>query len=417
MIKKYKLHLFIAILFAVFAWSQVWANCGGVLTPGIWNWTVASNCTVSNWLYSVWWDATVGTRTVTIASNAALVMNFNSKKMTFSTGKALMSGGGVIYGNISGYQWYSPAASQTNSTACPSWQKAWNPITRNFIPSGTSVNASYSWWAICKANSTSYGVCGTADGKPTWPAPSSNLCHAGSASAVTLSGGNYNWTCSSSTSVSCSAPQIYPGSCWSAQSGNYNANTWPWSSNSNLCSSGTSSGYTWSYGFFERFCGTGWGIVSCYRFDTSGGCFIAGTQVTLPDGSTQNIEDIKVGDKLLAREGVINTVQERFVIDYEWSLFSFNDTEHYFFTDSHPFLTKEGIWKSMNPRLSMQESPGLHVELLQVWDTVVLEDRELYLFNIWEKKNQSQTVYNFRLDGTHEYIADWYIVHNVEVKQ
>ena len=65
----------------------------------------------------------------------------------------------------------------------------------------------------------------------------------------------------------------------------------------------------------------------------------------------------------------------------------------------------------------MIESPDLYVEKLELWDTIMLDDWELYLKDIREKENQELTVYNFRLDGTKEYIADWYIVHNNLIKQ
>ena len=232
MIKKYKLHILLAVLLSAFTSMQVSASCWWVLTPGINNWTAASNCTVSNGLYSIWWDATIGTRTVTIASNAALIMNFDSKKMTFSTGKVLMSGGAVVYGNTAGYQFYGPDSSVTTSTSCSSWQRAWNPITRNFIPSGTDVNASYSWWVVCKAFGWSTpGTCGIADGVWAGSPPSSNLCHAGSASSVTSSWGTYSWTCTAGwVTVNCDAP--YSVGTWK----NYTwyAQEWPQCSGNNF---------------------------------------------------------------------------------------------------------------------------------------------------------------------------------------
>ncbi|MEI8224276.1 MAG: hypothetical protein WCG20_04120 [bacterium] len=59
------------------------------------------------------------------------------------------------------------------------------------------------------------GSCGSANGVGTTPAPTQNLCALGTASAVTGTFANWNWTCAvgSNAPVSCSAPKqnIYQG--------------------------------------------------------------------------------------------------------------------------------------------------------------------------------------------------------------
>ncbi|TAG81400.1 MAG: hypothetical protein EAZ21_06095 [Betaproteobacteria bacterium] len=56
------------------------------------------------------------------------------------------------------------------------------------------------------------GACGTANGVATGVAPSTNLCSAGAASAVTTSTSQFTWSCNSvngGTNASCAAPRTY----------------------------------------------------------------------------------------------------------------------------------------------------------------------------------------------------------------
>lgn len=121
------------------------ANCWGAIENGLSNWTVASNCTISDWLYSVWGVIDVNSKIVTISSNAALIVDWKNDKMTFTTWKVLMSWNANIYSAISGtYVSYT----QAGVTNCPSGTSAWNPITRSNAT--TKVNASRSGRVVCK---------------------------------------------------------------------------------------------------------------------------------------------------------------------------------------------------------------------------------------------------------------------------
>jgi len=87
------------------------------------------------------------------------------------------------------------------------------------------------------------GVCGSSNGGTFSTAPTTNLCSAGTASAVTLNGSIYNWTCAGiggAPSVNCSATaQIINGICGSSNGGSFLT-----APTTNLCSSGTSSSVT-----------------------------------------------------------------------------------------------------------------------------------------------------------------------------
>jgi hypothetical protein len=79
-----------------------------------------------------------------------------------------------------------------------------------------------------------------------------------------------------------------------------------------------------------------------------GSCFIAGTKVTMADGTFKNIEDVKVGDKVKGHKEENTVIKLDPTLLADRKLYSFNDNEHYFFTSEHPFMTEEG-WKSIKP--------------------------------------------------------------------
>ena len=143
------------------------------------------------------------------------------------------------------------------------------------------------------------------------------------------------------------------------------------------------------------------------------GCFIAGTQIEMEDGSFKSIENVVMGDRVRAANGEVNQVNKLFVIRHQGLKYSFNHGK-FFVTSSHPFLTESG-WKSLNPMVSVRENPGLNVSQLAEGD-VVLTKNGSYRINSVEASHNAETVYNFRTDGDHTYIADGYLVHNVAIK-
>ena len=157
-------------------------------------------------------------------------------------------------------------------------------------------------------------------------------------------------------------------------------------------------------------------------------CFAAGTKISLGNGDTKNIEDVVVGDEVLAwngeemEVGVVSAIDHRHTVDShaeacerlgdEPSLYTINDTGIEF-TPEHPFLTKEG-WKSLMPDIRQEpyksEAPAKE---LKVGD-FILKDGE------WEeikeikvvRSNPEERVYNFTVDKLHSYIANGIVVHN-----
>jgi hypothetical protein len=149
-------------------------------------------------------------------------------------------------------------------------------------------------------------------------------------------------------------------------------------------------------------------------------CFVAGTMVTMEDGSKKKIEHVLVGEKVLGLDNKVNTV-----LDYNRpptagrSLYSINDGKA-FFTHEHPFYTLKG-WKAINPLATFEElkpTEDLYPELLEttalgVGDEIVTVDGVVKIESIKEYEAEFFTqLYNFILDGDHTYFADEYLVHN-----
>jgi hypothetical protein len=148
-----------------------------------------------------------------------------------------------------------------------------------------------------------------------------------------------------------------------------------------------------------------------------GSCFIAGTKITMADGTTKNIEDIIVGDKVKGYKGDNEVIKLDPTLLGERKLYSFNNTEHYFFTSEHPFMTDEG-WKSIKPEKTKErDGIELYNQLkgeLKVGDKLITENGLLEITDIKSKDIESPKtpLYNFNVSNDNSYIADKYVVHN-----
>lgn len=142
------------------------------------------------------------------------------------------------------------------------------------------------------------------------------------------------------------------------------------------------------------------------------GCFIAGTQVVLGNGSSVDIQKVKVGDVLLGAGGAKNEVLRVINVSLgNRSLYSINGGR-FFVSEEHPFMTSEG-WKSINPEKNSSTSPVRG--RLAVGDTLVTKEGGETIFSIEKQSDSPSTkLYNFSLGGNHTYFADGYLVHNIK---
>jgi hypothetical protein len=153
------------------------------------------------------------------------------------------------------------------------------------------------------------------------------------------------------------------------------------------------------------------------RAGVGGSCFIAGTKVTMSDGTLKNIENIVVGDKVKGHKEDNTVIKLDPTLLADRKLYSFNDNEHYFFTSEHPFMTEEG-WKSIKPEKTKErDGVELYNQLkgeLKIGDKLVTEDGLIEITEIKSKEinNPDMPLYNFNVSNDNSYVADKYIVHN-----
>jgi len=146
------------------------------------------------------------------------------------------------------------------------------------------------------------------------------------------------------------------------------------------------------------------------------GCFVEGTQISMADGTVKAIEKVEIGDKLIGKDGVINTVSEyvRPTLGNR-TLVSFNGDVP-FVTDDHPICMKDGSWKSVCPDIteSKYSLANLNVEQLCIGDVIATKDGAGYTITSIQQHSHSEDLqlYNFSLDGNNTYIANDLVVHN-----
>ena len=157
-------------------------------------------------------------------------------------------------------------------------------------------------------------------------------------------------------------------------------------------------------------------------------CFAAGTEISLTNGDTKNIEDIVVGDEVLGWNG--NEIEGSVVtaIDHtptvgshieackslgdEPSLYTINDTGVEF-TPEHPILTKEG-WKSLVPDWNHEPyKTEQEPKFLQVGDFILRngEWEEIKEIRI-ARSDAEEKVYNITVQDISSYLANGIVVHN-----
>ena len=131
-----------------------------------------------------------------------------------------------------------------------------------------------------------------------------------------------------------------------------------------------------------------------------GGCFIAGTLIQLPSG-IKSIEDIKVGDVVTSFDLKTNSIKEsnvtRLTVHDDFSYMIINGIIKT--TSNHPFYS-DGNWTEAGN--------------LSVGDKILHVDGLEHTIETIELSDESATVYNFEVEGTHNYFAEGYLVHNIQ---
>lgn len=148
-------------------------------------------------------------------------------------------------------------------------------------------------------------------------------------------------------------------------------------------------------------------------------CFVAGTLITLADGSLKKIEDIVAGDMVstfdLKSETIVNnkvnnvfskTVNE--IVEYK-----LENGEIVKCTTDHPIYVINKGWASFNSVLSNEMySLESDVKSIEVGDVVKLFNGETKIVDIIEHKGEN-VVYNLQdIENNHNFFANNILVHN-----
>lgn len=173
---------------------------------------------------------------------------------------------------------------------------------------------------------------------------------------------------------------------------------------------------------------TGGGItryIRVYGPSTSsggGGCFDAGTQITMANGTTKNIEDVKTGEYVMSYNEVTGTYEPCKVTG---TLTHHNTTNmldiylsdgtHIGATACHPILTNEG-WASLDKENALREH-WIDTVDLKVGQTIVGHDNATITKIVWRDNVANYDTYNITVSKNHTYIANDCVVHNVYVKE
>ncbi|WP_236663623.1 Hint domain-containing protein [Aeromonas jandaei] len=165
-----------------------------------------------------------------------------------------------------------------------------------------------------------------------------------------------------------------------------------------------------------------WQVTKAYAES----CFVAGTRITMADGSERLIETLQAGERVLDQYGHTNQILavERVLLG-ERRLYGINQLPP-FFTGEHPFLTTRG-WAAISPAMTRAENPTLIVLPLFTgmrllgWSAaantgnlaLAPQPVELLVESLyWIDAPPTTELFNLVLNGTHSYIANSLIVHN-----
>ena len=135
-----------------------------------------------------------------------------------------------------------------------------------------------------------------------------------------------------------------------------------------------------------------------------GSCLSPETKITLADGTTKLIKDIKIGDTLQAAHNITTTVEK--VVKLDWptlTLYNINDGALKL-TPDHPIMTTKG-WRAVNYNARGDEKNetryGLQsVKPLTVGDVIVTEKGEVPVTRIMpEPEVKDAVTYNLKVKG------------------
>jgi hypothetical protein len=155
---------------------------------------------------------------------------------------------------------------------------------------------------------------------------------------------------------------------------------------------------------------------------TTTACFIAGTKISMADGSLKNIEEIVVGDEV----GSVNTETMEIVTQTVTNTFAnppagnlskitFSNGQTNTNTKNHPYWVVGKGWSCIDPE-AYTASKAMSTNLLAIGDQCLfIENGNLVLVSISTIEEQTELTvptFNFKVNQTNCYFANGVLVHN-----
>ncbi len=145
-------------------------------------------------------------------------------------------------------------------------------------------------------------------------------------------------------------------------------------------------------------------------------CFPSGTKVTLSDGQSRNIEDVKINDVILSQDENGNktssTVKKVISpISDNMCQINFEGGDSLSVTKSHPLFTDKG-WRAIDSDAAILENSELSVSNLLIGDKLLKENGEQVTVKSIACRSEKIQTYNLTVDNAHTFYADNILVHN-----
>ena len=150
----------------------------------------------------------------------------------------------------------------------------------------------------------------------------------------------------------------------------------------------------------------------------SGGCFAAGTKILMADGSTKNIEEIKLGEEVMSYSTEANIMEAKPVLGFFFKI-GYNELIRLYasnntitdMTPGHPLYTNKG-WQSLDIEMSMKEH-SVEVTLLDENSIIKGYDGDIEIIDIQKFTTSSNyVVYCLSVADNNTFIANGMLVHN-----
>jgi len=147
-------------------------------------------------------------------------------------------------------------------------------------------------------------------------------------------------------------------------------------------------------------------------------CFVAGTEISLANGDTKNIEDVQVGELVLTYNHNSNEIEHKEVENIIHKTvdstvkYTFNNGDVLQCTLDHPLYSIDGQYVSYKPEQSKIQY-GLDVGQIEVGTKILVEDNSSLQITSIEEIDERVIVYNLHdVKDNHNFFANKMLVHN-----